>query len=99
MRVTTTAEADEHIRTIDDWWRRNRPVSPDLFLEELAAAFSVLESAPFIGRTYRPSPVPHTRRYLLRATRYHVYYVPNDDEVKVLAVWHGERGASPTLVR
>jgi hypothetical protein len=32
-------DADPQIREIDNWWRANRPCSPDLFLEELAASF------------------------------------------------------------
>ena len=97
LPVTTTSEADAQIRSIDDWWRENRRASPDLFLAELSSAFEIIARAPQIGRLYRRSPVPDTRRLLLRATRYHVYYVPSDHEVKVLAVWHGQRGAGPPL--
>jgi plasmid stabilization system protein ParE len=91
LPVTTTPEVDAQIRTIDDWWRENRSASPDLFLDELSGAFDVLARAPLIGRLYRRSPVAGTRRVLLRATRYHVYYVPDDDEVRIIAVWHGSR--------
>jgi plasmid stabilization system protein ParE len=73
LPVTTTPEADAHIRTIDDWWRENRRASPDLFLDELSNAFEMLARAPQIGRLYRRSPVAGTRRILLRGTRYHVY--------------------------
>jgi plasmid stabilization system protein ParE len=97
LPVSTTPEADTQIRTIDDWWRENRRVSPDLFLDELSRAFDMIAAAPHIGRLYRRSPVAGTRRVLLRGTRYHVYYVPREREVKVLAVWHGERGVGPPL--
>jgi plasmid stabilization system protein ParE len=63
------------IREIENWWRRNRTASPDLFADELAATFDILEHAPHIGRLYRQSPVPDTLRVLLKGTRYHVYYV------------------------
>ena len=99
LRVGTTPEADEQIRAIDDWWGRNRPASPNLFADELAASFDILGHAPNIGRLYRPSPVAGTRRFLLKGTRYHVYYVPYADDVRVLAVWHARRGAGPPIRR
>lgn len=97
LPVRTTPEADEQIRQIDDWWRMNRQSSPDLFFEELSASFDTIGAAPHIGRSYRRSPITGTRRILLKETRYHVYYVPRSDEVRVLAVWHAHRGVGPPL--
>jgi plasmid stabilization system protein ParE len=97
LPVRTTPEADAQIRGIDEWWKGNRPAAPDLFLNELAAAFETIGHAPNIGRSYRRSPIPSTRRFLLAATRYHVYYVPQPHEVRVLAVWHARRGVGPPL--
>jgi len=97
LAVTTTPEAEKQISTIDEWWRTNRSASPDLFLSELLNAFEIVSDAPRIGRPYRRSPLPDTRRLLLRGTRYHVYYVATADCVNVVAVWHAERGALPPL--
>ncbi len=98
LPVITTPEADAQIRTIDTWWRTNRPAAPDLFAEELANCFVLLEQAPKIGRPYRRHLSSlGLRRVLLRATRYHVYYVPRADAVAVLAVWHSQRGQLPPL--
>ena len=98
LPVITTPEADVHISTIGDWWRINRPAAPDLFTDELAHCFVVLAQAPRIGKPYRRHPsIPGLRRALLRATRYHVYYVPRADAVAVLAVWHSQRGQLPHL--
>ena len=97
LPVRTTPEADAQILAVDAWWRSNRSAAPNLFREELTAAFETISHAPQIGRPYRRSPVTGTRRVLLSATRYHVYYVPQHDEVKVLAVWHARRGVSPPL--
>ena len=97
LPVRTTPEADAQIRIIDKWWRENRTASPNLFAAELAAAFDLLSHAPHIGRSYRQSPVPDTRRVLLKGTRYHVYYVACREEVRVLAVWHARRGLGPPL--
>ena len=57
-----------------------------LFLEELAAAFELLESVPNMGRSYGHSTVKNVRRVLLRSTRYHLYYVVLKDTVVVLTV-------------
>ncbi len=95
--VGITPEAEGQIHGIDDWWRRNRPAAPDLFLDELTASFEMIGHAPEIGRPYRRSPVAGTRRFLLRDTRYHVYYVARATDVRVLAVWHAQRGAGPPL--
>jgi plasmid stabilization system protein ParE len=97
LPVRTTPEADAQILEIDSWWRNNRSASPHLLGEELAAAFNIIGGAPQMGRLYRQSPVPNTRRVLLKGTRYHVYYVPLVDEVRVLAIWHAQRGAGPPL--
>lgn len=77
LPVRTTPEADAQILEIDGWWRRNRYTSPNLFLEELTAAFDTVGDAPYLGRLYQQSPLPGTRRVLLKGTRYHVYYVPS----------------------
>jgi len=68
-----------------------------LFADELAASFDIIGNASNIGRLYRHSPIPDTRRVLLNGSRYHVYYVPHVDEVRVLAVWHARRGEGPPL--
>jgi hypothetical protein len=48
--IFTTPESDAQILTIDRWWRRERPAAPNLFAEELAAAFELLASVPKAGR-------------------------------------------------
>jgi plasmid stabilization system protein ParE len=97
LPVRTTPEADAQILEIDSWWRSNRDASPNLFLGELTEAFDTVGDAPYLGRLYRQSPIPGTRRVLLKGTRYHVYYVPSAIEIRVLAVWHARRGAGPPL--
>lgn len=95
--VRVTPEAETQIREIDSWWRENRLAVPDLFLGELNESFQLIAGAPQIGRLYRKSPVRNARRLLLKQTRYHVYYVSMPDEVRVLAVWHAQRGVGPPL--
>ncbi|HJU12716.1 MAG TPA: type II toxin-antitoxin system RelE/ParE family toxin [Candidatus Binataceae bacterium] len=93
--VRTTPKAEAQIRNIDRCWRRNRPASADLFLDELSAAFGMIGHIPMIGRPYRRAPITGVRRILLRLTRYHVYYVTAVNEVRVLAVWHARRESAP----
>jgi plasmid stabilization system protein ParE len=95
--IFTTPESDAQILTIDRWWRRERPAAPNLFAEELAAAFELLASVPKAGRRYRHPRIPGIRRILLRSTRYHVYYKHHEDTVIVLVVWSGVRGSGPAL--
>ena len=97
LPVRTTPEVDAQIRVIDEWWRRDRESSPDLFLDELRRSFDILSAAPRIGQPYRRSPVPGARRVLLKGTRYHVYYVSGPEEVRVLTLWHAQRGTGPPL--
>jgi plasmid stabilization system protein ParE len=95
--IVVTPEAQDQARTIDDRWRKERPAAPDLFLEELAAAFALLSSTPLAGRRYRHATVADVRRVLLRSSRYHVYYRPRDEDIVVLAVWSAVRGSGPEL--
>ena len=97
LPVQTTPEADAQIREIDDWWQKNRPAAPDLFLNELRLSFEIIGHAPEIGRVYGRSAVRAVRRILLKGSRYHVHYVPRADSVAVLAVWHAQRGVGPPL--
>jgi plasmid stabilization system protein ParE len=97
LRIVLAAQAVQDVAEIDRWWRENRLAAPDLFLEELAAALQLIRSAPFVGRHYSATSVPHVRRFLMRATRYHVYYVIGDAEAEVLAVWSAVRGTGPDL--
>ncbi|MGH9318989.1 MAG: type II toxin-antitoxin system RelE/ParE family toxin [Vicinamibacteria bacterium] len=97
FQVVTTPEADGQIRTIDSWWRENRKAAPNLFSEELAAGFELLEAVPNVGRSYKHPSVKSVRRILLRSTRYHVYYVVLGNAVVVLSVWSAVRGSGPEL--
>lgn len=97
LPVRTAPQADLHILEIDHWWRRHRDLAPELFEQELALAFRTLAAAPLIGKRVPHPEVEGLRRFLLRATRNHVYYVARDDQVLVLAVWGAVRGVGPDL--
>ena len=55
-RIVVTPEAEDQVRTIDTWWRKERPAAPGLFTEELAAAFALLGDAPEAGRRFPHRP-------------------------------------------
>lgn len=97
--VVVSPEAELQIRAIDTWWREHRPVAPELFVDELSEAISMLEAVPGAGSSVDHPTVKGLRRMLLRAARVHVYYVADDTTVLVLAAWSAVRGAGPDLSR
>jgi plasmid stabilization system protein ParE len=99
ISVVTSPEADEDIRRIDLWWREHRPTAPHLFSDELAEAFALIINSPKIGHRYPHQRIPGLRRLVLRATRYHVYYVFDGNIAAVLSVWSAVRGRGPKLPR
>lgn len=95
--VHFTAIATSHIRTIDSWWHRNRVVAPILFSAELDEALDLLSRNPRAGVAYRARRFVGVRRYLLRSSRYHIYYREEGASIVVLAVWSSVRGRGPDL--
>ncbi len=93
--VAETAERQLHV--IDAWWRFHRTAAADLFAAEVADAFETLATHPGVGAKVRSDRVEGLRRILLRATRYHVYYVATARSVVVLAIWSAVRGVGPPI--
>jgi plasmid stabilization system protein ParE len=54
---------------------------------------------PRLGRRIAHPEVVFLRRILMRASRYHVYYVTDGEIVMILAVWSAVRGSGPDLGR
>jgi plasmid stabilization system protein ParE len=99
VRVRLTPDAVAQIDTVDRWWCDNRPAAPDLFADELAHALALIASLPFAGRPLRRPRMKGVRMLLLRATRYHVFYVVDANEIQVLSVWSAVRRSRPNLRR
>jgi plasmid stabilization system protein ParE len=97
VKVRLTPDAAAQVAAVDTWWRQNRLAAPDLFADELADALSLLKSLPHVGRPLRRPGTKGVRMTLLRATRYHVFYVVVADEVHVLSVWSAVRRSRPDL--
>ncbi len=97
-RVITTPEADADAQRIDEWWIQHRGAASNLFVEELADAIALLELEAGVGVRFAHSAIPGLRRYLLRSTRYHVYFVHTDDLVIIVAIWGATRGTTPRFI-
>ena len=95
--VRTSNQADLHVLEIDAWWSRNRDKAPHLFMEELHAAFDLIERHPNAGKAVRGVTQPGVRRLPLKRTKHYVYYVEYEDHVLVVAVWGGARRDGPNL--
>lgn len=74
------------------WWKRRRTAAPRKLSDEIRAARTRLSQFPSSAPS-SPAHVDGFRRVLLPATRYHLYYVVEEDrrEVWVLLLWHGNR--------
>ena len=97
LELIVPPKVELQIAEIDLWWRTHREKSPELFAEELSAAFQTISTTPRVGRRCRSSSHPSTRRLLLRATRFHVYYVEDVEVIVILSVWSAVRGFGPDL--
>ncbi len=80
------------------WWRANRRAAPELFKLELREAVTRLVELPLAVPTTNVDR-PGVRRLVMSRTRYHLYFVINQAErrVLILAVWHTSRGNLPPL--
>ena len=98
-RIEVLPDAVHQIERIAGWWREHRAGVVDLFADELAAAFDLLEELPDVGRPFPRRRFPSLRVLLLTRTRYHIYYEHNAEAgvVLVRAVWSAVRGRRPPL--
>lgn len=99
LHVWPTPEAELHILKLGAWWRAHREKAPNLFREQLNAAIAYLAENPLTGEHYRRRGVRDLRRYRLKKTPYHVYYVPRIDQADlvIVAVWSSMRKEGPPI--
>ncbi len=96
MRLELSDRAQAQAEQIDQWWRRHRPATADLFMRELEQALDLLEYAPGVGVPYQARS-RRARRLRLRRTNFHVYFAEKGDFVLVLAIWSAFRKRGPRL--
>mgnify|MGYP002402213929 CR=1 FL=1 len=99
MKFVLSKRARRHIERIQAWWVENRTSAPSLFLDELAGAERRLRTNPTLGLVYTAHKSGVVRRVLLTRTSHHLYYryLPERDELTVLAVWGAPRERGPKL--
>jgi hypothetical protein len=99
VKFIITPRAWRQIQRARDWWEAHRDKSPNLFAEELAEAQRHLTTLPESGELWRIRRKRTIRRWLLKKTAQHLYYVysPEREEVLVLALWGARRGRGPKL--
>jgi plasmid stabilization system protein ParE len=98
MKVQLSPRARREANRCDAWWRANRQDSPDLFEHELFRALEQIQTAPRSGARYVTGSGRDCRRVLMPRTQHFIYYgIVEPDEVRVVAVWGGQRGKGPAL--
>ena len=97
MRLRLTPRALDEAKRKKSWWLQNRPAVPDLFEQELIAAFDSIAATPTIGAEYPADLGVDVRRVLMPKTRNHVYFAASGDEVVILSVWGAQRARGPKL--
>lgn len=99
MKFVVSKRARRQIEKIQSWWIENRSDAPALFLDELAEAERSLRSTPTLGAIYTAHRSGVIRRVLLTRTHHHLYYryLPQEEELTVLAVWGAPRERGPKL--
>jgi plasmid stabilization system protein ParE len=99
LEIEVSDLAKAQIRTVEDWWRVNRPKAPNAIREELERAASIIAVQPEIGTRALNVSLHGVRRLHLSRVRYYVYYWLRTDprRVEILAFWHESRGSGPPL--
>jgi plasmid stabilization system protein ParE len=87
--------AAEQLRDANDWWKLNRPESANLLATEFNAAIDLLRDAPGLGAPYPNDALSGARRFFMRKSRFHIYYVLAEHTLIVAAVWSARRGHGP----
>lgn len=90
-------DAVDQLDAADSWWRANRDKAPDLLATEFSEAVELLRESPDVGANYANAALPNAKRYLLRRTRFHVYYLVRHEALVVVALWSAIRGHGPPL--
>jgi plasmid stabilization system protein ParE len=96
VRVEVTERAQREVNRLGRWWLENRDKAPELFEDELSAAYFRIATDPNAGKLYTVSCGRRILRVLTGKTKNHVYYHQHSPGIiRVVSVW----GAYPTVVR
>jgi hypothetical protein len=99
VKIRISRRARTRIRAQDEWWREERRDAPDLFKQELTAAFERILRAPKVRNPYGRIESDPVWRVLMPRTEQHVYYSVDDDagEIVIETVWGARRRRGPKL--
>ncbi len=93
FHVIVHPAAEQDITDALDWYAERAPEQVERFLDEVAAAVRRIAGSPRLFRTVHRD----VRRAALQVFPYLVWFVLEDDLVRVLAVTHSRR--DPAFVR
>tara|TARA_R110002096_G_scaffold77896_3_gene183187 strand:- start:15051 stop:15347 length:297 start_codon:yes stop_codon:yes gene_type:complete len=90
-RVKISRRALREYEIAAAWWQVHRDKAPELLNGEFREALALLAEHPDTGLLAEDNE--EIRRFLLRKSRYAVFYRVNEDELQVelLAFWHSSR--------
>jgi plasmid stabilization system protein ParE len=98
LPVRIVSSAARAIAETAEWWRTNRPNTPEAFILDLENSLKLIASHPDIGARARNAKLEGVRRVHLARVHYHLYYrVTREQAIDVLALWHTSRGNDPEL--
>lgn len=97
MPIKVVGRATLQIEEAASWWLDNRTAAPTAFRDDLEQAFSLISEQPSIGAAATNSALTGVRRVFLGRIRYFLYYRIQPDQVKILALWHSNRGREPEV--
>ena len=90
MRLRYTAEARSHIKAIYDYIAERNPAAALEIVSRIRGAAELLKDFPRIGHA---GVDPGTAEWIVAGSPYIIVYevVPDQDELVILAVFHGSR--------
>jgi toxin ParE1/3/4 len=88
MKIRWTRPALGDLEAIGDYVARDKPVAAAQLVEAIFAQVDLLARHPHVGR---PGRIPGTRELVVTGSPYIVPYRVRNDEVEILAVFHGAR--------
>jgi hypothetical protein len=98
MRLEVAKRAQREAKRLAQWWLDNREKAPELFEQELVAAYEFILRESALGQTYLISRGRRVQRVLMPGTKNHVYYCRESaDLVRVVSIWGAVRGRGPKL--
>lgn len=91
------ARARRDIERAAKWWAEDRLAAPGAVRKDVEEVLAALVLQPVIGTKVETGRTLPVRRFLMRRTKYWLYYRVRGGVLEVLCVWHSSRGSGPSL--